>query len=161
MEEDTKMKIYLAHGKHHRLDGKWIEYQLKSWGHEVCNPFDGTKQAERLTKQWENEVEIKNRYSLLSRKERKMIKNLSNEIHEKDMKGIGNAQVIVVYYPDASTGTAKEIVISKIEYEKQVIVMTDLIHPFIVVYADYIIPPFPEGLNQLRKILKQIEVMEK
>jgi len=154
---EPSLKIYLAHGKRHRLDGKWIEHQLKNWGHEVCNPFDGSKQAKRLTKQWEDKVEIKTRYSLLNHEERKMIKTLSKEIHEKDTNGIDDSHIVVVYYPDESTGTAKEIVISKIKYGKKTIVMTDLIHPFIVIYADYIVPPFPEGLNQLKEILKQLE----
>jgi len=145
MEEGSTMKIYLAHSKRQRLDGKWIEHQIKRWGYEVYNPFDGNEHAKHLTKEW-NEAEEERKNDRL--------RELSKPIYEKDIKAIRRSDLVVVYYPDESTGTAMEMPIAKLIYRKPVIVLTDRVHPFVQTLADHVVPANPDALKELRKILE-------
>jgi len=139
------MNIYLAHSRRHRLDGKWIEHNIKKWGYKVYNPFDDNEHARRLTKEWDNAEE--------ERKKEKL-RELSEPIYQKDISAIRCSDLVVVYYPDESTGTAMEMPIAKLVYCKRIIAVTDLIHPFIQTLADYVVPANPEAMNELQKILE-------
>lgn len=141
------MKIYFAHGLLHQLDGKWLEHQMTEWNHIVYNPFDGDEEAIRLTREWKH---------LEEKGDTKGQEALCNPIYEKDMAAINEADIVVVYYPDPSTGAAMEIPISKQTYHKCVVVLTDTVHPFTNSIADYILPLVPETIDRLKELLERL-----
>jgi nucleoside 2-deoxyribosyltransferase len=138
------MKVYLAHGHRCRPAGRTLENFLMLWGHQVYNPFDGDQRATDLTQAWFKAAETGDRRKLLK---------LCAPIYEKDVAAIQAADIVVAYYPDESTGTAMEIPLSKHVHGKPVVVLTDIIHPFIQSNADYVFPCNDAGLKQLRKLL--------
>jgi len=139
------MKIYLAHGHHHRPNGKWLQHQLELWGYKIINPFDHDQTARKLTRDWFNAQQANDKPQL---------EKLAPLIYHKDKGHILNSDAILVYYPDESTGTSQEIEISR-EAKKPIIVLTDLIHPF--THTKTIVLPLNtldtmEGLLQIRKL---------
>ena len=142
------MIVYLAHGKHHQHDGKWIQYQIEGWGHTVYNPFDGSDHAKQLTKAWEKAAE---------KNDLEKMRQLCKPIFEKDNAAIKKCDVVVAYYPDPSPGTSMEISIAKLVYYKRVIVMTNMIHPFVETLANYVLPENDNGLEQLQELLERLE----
>ena len=141
------MKIYIAHSHRHRQDGKWLEHQMTSWGHQVYNPFDGDQHARELTQAWFKAEQAGDKKKLL---------RLCKPIYDKDNKAIHAVDAVVAYYPDDSTGTAMEIPISRYKHEKTVIVLTDTIHPFTNTIADHVLPLAPEALGKLRELLETL-----
>ena len=139
------MKVYLAHSHRHRLDAKWLEHQLRGWGHQVYNPFDGDNHARQLTREWEIAEEAGDQDRL---------HGLCAAIYHKDLSHIADSEVVVVYYPDESTGTAMEIAIAH-RMRKLVIALTDRVHPFIHSNADHILPLNDTGLEQLQTLLEK------
>ena len=138
-------KVYLAHSHRHRQDTKWLEHQISGWGHQVYNPFDGDDHARQLTREWEAAEEAGDLDGL---------RGLCAAIYHKDLSHIADSEATVVYYPDESTGTAMEIPIAH-RLKKTVIVLTDIIHPFIHGNADHVLPLNDAGLEQLRKLLEK------
>lgn len=144
MEEGEEMtQIYLAHGHHHRPEGKWLQRQLELWGYAVINPFDHDPYARHLTRQWAIAEQEANHPRLIE---------LCRLIYDKDVKHIAEVEAVVVYYPDESTGTAQEIRIAR-KLGKFVVVLTEYIHPFIYANADHVIPYHDEGIAELRRLL--------
>jgi len=141
------MKIYCAHSHRHRLDAGWLEHQLRDWGHTVYNPFTGDSYARTLTHIWAKAEETGDQPQLRS---------LCEPIYHKDLSHIADSDAVVVYYPDESTGTAMEIAIAH-HHRKLVIVLTDMIHPFIQCNADHVLPCNPVGIEQIRKLLEEAE----
>ena len=139
------MKIYLAHSHRHRLDGKGLEHRLRGWGHQVYNPFTGDDHARRLTQEWETAEEAG---------DHERLRRLCDAIYHKDLSHIADSEAVVVYYPDESTGTAMETPIAH-RLRKLVIVLTDIIHPFIQCNADHVLPCTPDGIEQLQTLLEE------
>lgn len=141
-------KIYLAHSHRHRLDGKWIQRRLEEEGHQVYNPFDADEQARELTEEW-GRAEDEN--------DGEWLRSLCAPIIQKDLSHIMGSDVVVVYYPDESTGTAQEIGISSY-MGKTIYVLTEMIHPFIQGHQGVtVLPANSEGFHTLLESLAKSE----
>ena len=141
------MNVYLAHSHRHREDGKRLEQQIRKWGHRVYNPFDTDPHGRYLTEAWAKAEKSGDQKRLLQ---------LCPAIYHKDMSHIADSDVVVVYYPDESTGTAMEIVEGR-DLRRIIIVLTDMIHPFIHSNADHVIPLNSDKTETLKSILRDYQ----
>jgi len=143
------IKVYLGHGKRQRVEGKRLQRQIELWGFEVINPFDHNARARQLTREWFNAQQAS---------DKKELERLSPLIYRKDKNHIKESDIVVVYYPEESTGSSQEIEIAR-EQKKSIVILTDMIHPFIYAEVTKILPDprkTGEGLPQLRKLLEEI-----